>query len=79
MLRSRKLELINKTNETKWIMKNRTIMDYAMQYSNNLKTVKAINHVGIHKKMTLPCELLRFQGNRKTRELREACEPSSIR
>ena len=65
-------------NETKWITKNKTIMDYAIQYSSNLKTVEAINHVRLFKKMILPCELIGFRGNDETREFREVYEASSI-
>jgi len=79
MLRSRNLEIINRINETKWITKNKTIMDYAIQYSNDLIIVEAINHVRLYKKMILPCELVGFRGNCKTREYREVHEPSSMR
>ena len=45
ILRSRKLDLINRLNETKWISMNTTIIDYDIQYSSNLKIIEAINHV----------------------------------
>ena len=79
ILRSRNLELFNRINETKWISKNQTIMDYAIRYSKSLKIVEAINHVRLYKRMILPCELVGFKGNCKTRELREVNESSSIR
>ena len=63
----------------KEIMKNKTIMDYAIQHSKDLKIVEVINHVRLCKKMTLPCELFGFSGNCKTKEHREVCELSSIR
>ena len=66
-------------NEMKWITKNKTIIDYAIQYSKDLTLIEAINHVRIYKKMILPFELFGFNGNCKTREFREVCEPSSIR
>ena len=42
MLKSRRMQLINRINESKWITKNKTIMDYAIQYSNQLKMIEAI-------------------------------------
>jgi len=54
-------------------------MDFAVEYSNQLNIVEAINHVRIYKKMILPCELLGFLGNKETREMRHWEEPSSIR
>ena len=57
----------------------KTIMDYAIQCSKDLRIIEAINHVRIHKKMILPLELFCFNGNCKTREFREMHEPSSIR
>ena len=79
ILRSRQLEVINRVNETKWLTKNKTIMDFAVEYSNQLNIVEAINHVRIYKKMILPCELLGFLGNKEMREMRHWEEPSSIR
>ena len=79
ILRSRNLELVNRINKMKWILKNQTIMDYAIQYSKSLKIVEAINHVRLYKRMILLCELVGFKGNCKTRELREVNESSSIR
>ena len=73
------MQLINRINESKWIIKNKTIMDYATQYSNQLKMVEAINHMRIFKKMILPCELVGFKGQNVTKEMREWNESRAIR
>ena len=65
-------------NETKWITKNKTIMDCAIQYSKDLRIIEEIDYVQIYKKIILPFELFGFNGNCKRREFREVYEPSSI-
>ena len=78
MLRSRKIEIINRINETKWCTNNKTIMDHAIEYSDKLEAIEAINHVRMHKKITLPCELVGFLGGKQTKELRDWKAPSTI-
>ena len=79
MLRSRKLEIVNRINDTKSITMNKTIMDYAMDYSKEIEIIEAINHVRIFKKMIIPCELVGFRGGKETKELREWSLVSSIK
>jgi len=74
-LNRRNLRLENRTNEPKWISKNKTIMDYAVRYKElegiESDIIAPINHVRLHKKMLLPCELVGFNGEMRTKELRE--------
>ena len=82
MLCSRELKIVNRTNERKWMSKNKTIMDYAIKYVNEKELdygiVEAINHVRIFKQMILPYELVGFCGNKETKEAREVYERSSV-
>ena len=74
-LNRRSLKIENRRNEPEWISKNMTIMDYASQYIEveglNNKRIAPINHVRLYKRMMLPCELVGFSGEMRTRELRE--------
>ena len=79
MLRSRQLEIVNRINDINIITKNKTIMDYAIEHSKEIKTIEAINHVKIFKKIMLPCELVGFRGGKETKELREWSVQSSIK
>jgi len=71
----RRLKIENRLNERTWISKNLTIMDYAIKYvdSQRLKEeiLAPINQIRIHKRMLLPCELVGFNGESKTKEMRE--------
>ena len=62
--------------------KNKSIIDLAQVYvdSSNLSIniIPPINHVRIYKKIYLPCELVGFCGQKKTKEFREGFEESSI-
>ena len=71
MLRSRQLEIVNRINDTNIITKNKTIMDYAIEYSKEIKTIEAINHARIFKKMILLCKLVGFRGRKEMKKLRE--------
>ena len=62
MLRSRNLNIINQFNENKWITKNKTIIDYILEYSNQQKTIEAINYTRLCKRIILSCELVGFLG-----------------
>ena len=81
-LSRRKLVIINRIDEPKWVSKNKTIMDMVVEYvkktKDNSKVISILNQVRIHKKMILLYELVRFSGRRKTREAREEKEISSL-
>ena len=53
-LNRRNLKLENRRNEPKWILKNRTIMDYALKYMEIIglesEIIAPINQVRLHKK-----------------------------
>ena len=74
-LNRRQLKVENKTNESKWFSKNKTIMDYAIEHtkSNELKEelLAPLNQVRMHKRMLIPCELVGFSGDKMTKEMRE--------
>ena len=75
------LEFINRLNENELSTKNKTIMDYAVDYVKRVQrsgVIEAINHVRIYKKMILPCELVGFTGETETREFRNVLEESSV-
>ena len=82
MLSTRELQLINCVNNRKWISNNQTIIDYVVMHAEEkemiCKNIEVINHVRLHKKIILPLELVRFLGNKVTRETREVLERSSI-
>ena len=82
ILGKRNLQMINCVQEKKWISKNKTIMDYAIEYVEQneltMKYTEAINHVRIYKRMILPCELTGFYGDKVTKEAREIFETSSL-
>ena len=71
MLRSWQLEIANRINDTNIITKKKTIMDCAIEYSKEIKTIEAINHTRMFKTTTLPCELVGFRDGKETKELRE--------
>jgi hypothetical protein len=81
-LTKRDLMLHNCVNERSWVSKNKTIMDYAVEYVTEReltkKTLQAINHVRLYKRMLLPCELIGFHGDQVTKEARDTLERSSI-
>ena len=81
-LEKRQIKLINRLNEEKLITRNKTIMDYAIEYGKRDEAVdgerEAINHVRIYKKMILPFEVVGFRGAQETREYRNTLEPSSV-
>ena len=59
MLQVRNLKLVNRTNKDKGITKNKTIMDYAIQYVRreeiDNREIEVINHVRLYKRMILLC------------------------
>ena len=59
MLRVRNLKLVNRTNEDEGITKNKTIIDYAIQYVRreeiDNREIEVINHVRLYKRMILLC------------------------
>ena len=71
----RRLSMENRINEVKWISTNLTIMDYAIKYVDrqrlNENILAPINQIRIHKRMLLPCELVGFNGEKRTKEMRE--------
>ena len=78
----RQLKIENKTNEPKWVSKNKTIMDYAIKHVKNKELkdeiLAPINQVRIHKRMMIPCELVGFSGDKSTKEMREKEARSSV-
>ena len=62
MLRSQQLEIVNRINDTNIIIKNKTIIDYAIEHSKEIKTIEAINDMRMFKKIMLPCVLVGFRG-----------------
>ena len=65
------------------ITKNKTVMDYAIDYVNERylseKILAPINHVRLYKEMILPCELVRMEGSCKTLEFRNTNDKSCIK
>ena len=45
----------------------------------SFKIIETINHVRLHKNVTLPCELLGFCGNNITKEAREVFNKSTVK
>ena len=82
-LSRRKLNVINRLEESEWMSKNSTMMDMIVKYVEEEKTnkdlISTLNQVRIYKKMILPCELIGFMGRRKTREAREEKEQSCVK
>jgi len=82
-LEKRQLTIHNRTNEPKWMSRNNTIMDYAVKYIEaerlQEKILAPINHVRLHKRMVLPCELVGFNGERTTKEMREHYSQSCVK
>ena len=75
--------LINRLNEKDLITKNKTIMDYAVEYAKRENAAdgerEAINYVRIYKNMILPFEVVGFRGGQETKEYRNMFEKSSVR
>ena len=67
MLRSWQLEIANRINDTKSIITNKTIIDYALEHSKEMKIIEAINYVRRFKKMIIPCDLIGFRGGKETK------------
>ena len=69
------MKVKNKTNEPKWVSKNKTIIDYAIKYikTNELKEeiLAPINQVRIYKRMIIQCKLVGFSRDKLTKEMRE--------
>ena len=82
MLNRRQLEVINRSNEPRWITKNKTIMDYVIMYVKMKQIselcIAPINQVRTHKKMYLPCELIVLNGKHVTKEAREIEDKSNV-
>ena len=70
-------------NEEELITKNKTIMDYVIQYVRreeiDNREIEVIDHVRLYKHMILPCELMGFDGRRQIKESREWEEKSTMR
>jgi len=75
--------LINRLNEKDRITRNKTIMDYAVEYAKRENAAdrerEAINHVRIYKNMILPFEVVGFRGGQETKEYKNVFEKSSVR
>jgi hypothetical protein len=58
MLWVRNLKLVNRTNEDEGITKNKTIIDYAIQYVRreeiDNREIEVIKHIRLYKRMILP-------------------------
>ena len=48
------------------IIRNPTVMDYAIKYNNIAVTLGRINQVRLYKKVLLPCKLVRLNGDKLT-------------
>ena len=81
-LSRRGLQIENRVNEPKWFTRNETIMDMVAKYVKELNLgydiIAPINQVRISKRIMLPCELVGFKGDRKTKEARYDKEQSSV-
>ena len=74
-LEQQNLSLINRINERKEIIKNKTIIDLAIKYIEaqgcRYDIIAQINQVRLHKLIMIPCKLADFQERRKTKEVRQ--------
>ena len=76
------LGFANRLNESKLLKKNKTIIDYAGDYTKSVQVrariIKDINHARICKKMILLSELVGFIGERETKEFRNTMNKISV-
>jgi len=83
MWNDRGIKFHNKNSSITKITSNKTIMDYAIQFTKSNQefenSIQIINHVRIFKQMLLPCELVGLNGNKRTFEFRNSLERSCIR
>jgi len=70
----RGMKLENRVKDAKSFTRNKTIMEMAVEYAKEIEEayeiIAPINQVRIRKKIILPCELVGFKGDRKTKEAR---------
>ena len=75
MLWVRNLKLVNRMNKEEGILKNKTIIDYAIQYVRreeiDNREIEVINHIRLYKCIILLCELMGFDRKRLIKEGRE--------
>ena len=68
----RGLKMENRIYEPKRFTSNSTIMDIVVKYVQEIEAshdiIAPINQVRISKRMVLPCKLVGFKGERKTKE-----------
>ena len=79
----RNIKLINAEQEKYIKMRNRTIMDYAVEYLGSkemdMKLLAPLNHVRLWKQIILPCKLVGLIGIKETKAYRRIESKSSIK
>ena len=80
-MQRRGMTLENRANDTKRFTRNKTIMEIVVEHAKEeeaCETIAPTNQVQIRKKMILPCELVRFKGDMKTKEARHGEDKSCV-